>query len=64
MGLGASGILLGLVTYGHKVVQTLGVDIAVITPQKAAVSEMGTVVSMLCHPNLLWVISSCPAAGR
>lgn len=58
LGLGASGILLGLVTYGHKVVRTLGVDIAVITPQRACASEIATVLTVLFATALAIPVST------
>jgi len=62
LGLGASGILLGLVTYGHRVVKTLGVDIAVITPQRASASEMATVLTVLIATALAIPVSTTHCA--
>jgi len=62
LGLGASGILVGLVTYGHRVVKTLGVDIAVITPQRACAAEMSTVLTVLIATALAIPVSTTHCA--
>lgn len=62
LGLGASGILIGLVTYGHRVVRTLGVEIAVITPQRACASEMSTVLTVLIATALAIPVSTTHCA--
>lgn len=65
LGLGAAGILIGLVLYGHRVMRTLGVRIAVITPQKAAVAETAAVITILIATALAIPVSTthCSVGG-
>eukprot|EP00667_Euglena_gracilis_P009047 EG_transcript_9187 len=65
LGVGACGILVGLATYGHRVMRTLGVEIAVITPQRAVASEMATVLSVLLATAMAIPVSTthCAVGG-
>ena len=42
LGLGGVGIIIGLVTYGYKIIRAIGIKICKITPSRGFAIELGT----------------------
>jgi len=55
---GGAGIILGLSTYGYKVIKTIGKNITEITPTRGFSAEFGTATSVLVFSKLGMPIST------
>jgi PiT family inorganic phosphate transporter len=55
---GAAGIVLGVSTYGYKVIKTIGKNITEITPTRGFSAEFGTATSVLVFSKLGMPIST------
>jgi PiT family inorganic phosphate transporter len=55
---GGVGIVLGLATYGHKVMKTIGKNITEVTPTRGFSAEFGTATSVLVFSKLGMPIST------
>jgi len=58
LGLGGFGIVIGLSTYGYKVIQTIGKNITEITPTRGFSSDFGTATTVLVFSKLGMPIST------
>ncbi len=52
LGLGGVGIVIGLATYGYKVIETIGRKITELTPSRGFAAEFGTATTVLICSNL------------
>src|SRR5690606_954896 len=50
--LGAVGIVIGLATYGYKVIETIGTKITEITPSRGFAAEFGAATTILLGSKL------------
>jgi phosphate/sulfate permease len=55
---GGAGIVLGLATYGYKVMKTIGKNITEMTPTRGFSAEFGTATSVLVFSKLGMPIST------
>ncbi len=68
--LGASGIVVGLATYGYNIIKVLGVKMAHMTPSRGFAAELGTaltisIASVYGLPvSTTQCIVSCASAGE
>ena len=58
LALGGFGIVIGLSTYGHKVIKTIGKNITEITPTRGFSSDFGTATTVLVFSKLGMPIST------
>jgi PiT family inorganic phosphate transporter len=58
MGLGAAGIVLGLATYGYKVIATIGNDITQLTPSRGFAAQLATASTVVVASGLGLPIST------
>jgi len=58
LALGGAGIVLGLATYGHKVIRTIGSNITELTPSRALASDISTTATVLVCTRLGLPIST------
>ena len=58
MALGASGIVLGLATYGYKVIATIGNDITQLTPSRGFAAQLATASTVVVASGLGLPIST------
>jgi len=56
--LGGLGIVLGLATYGHKVMQTVGAEITALTPSRGVAASLATTATVLVCCRLGWPVST------
>ncbi|MBN2337925.1 MAG: inorganic phosphate transporter [Acidobacteria bacterium] len=52
LGMGGIGIVIGLATYGYKVIETIGRKITELTPSRGFAAEFGTATTVLICSNL------------
>ncbi len=58
IGLGASGIVLGLVMYGYKIMQTVGTGITQLTPSRGFCAQFSTSVIIVVASGLGYPVST------
>ncbi len=58
LGLGGVGIALGLVTFGHRVIQTVGSEITDLTPTRGVAADIGATVTVLLASKIGLPIST------
>ncbi|MCA9773217.1 MAG: inorganic phosphate transporter, partial [Myxococcales bacterium] len=58
LALGGAGIVLGLATWGYRVIETVGRKITELTPSRGFAAEFGTAVTILVASRLGWPIST------
>ena len=58
LALGGAGIVIGLATYGYKVIRTIGKNITEVTPTRGFSAEFGTATSVLVFSKLGMPIST------
>lgn len=58
LGMGGVGIVVGLATYGYKVIETIGRKITELTPSRGFAAEFGTATTVLVCSNLGLPIST------
>ena len=58
LAIGGAGIVLGLGTYGYKVIQTIGTNITEITPTRGFPADFGTATTVLVFSKLGMPIST------
>jgi inorganic phosphate transporter, PiT family len=58
MGLGAAGIVLGLSTYGYRVIATIGHDITQLTPSRGFAAQLATATTVLVSSGIGLPIST------
>ena len=56
--LGGAGIVLGLATYGHHVISTIGHKITQLTPSRAVAANIATAATVLVCTRMKWPIST------
>ena len=58
LAMGGAGIVLGLATYGHKVIKTIGKNITEMTPTRGFPADFGTATTVLVFSKLGMPIST------
>jgi PiT family inorganic phosphate transporter len=58
LALGGGGIVLGLSTFGYRVMRTVGTDITDMTPSRGVAADIGTTITVLTCSNLGLPIST------
>ncbi len=58
LGIGAAGIVVGLFTYGYKVIRTIGQKITALTPTRGFSAELGATITIILGSNLGMPIST------
>jgi PiT family inorganic phosphate transporter len=58
LGLGGAGIVLGLATYGHRVMQTVGTKITEITPSRGVAADVAATATVLVCTRMSLPVST------